>query len=56
MVDGGVVVEVERDVEAIFSRLKNLWVVRQSATIEVTTREEQPGYHFTMNESILTAS
>jgi mediator of RNA polymerase II transcription subunit 20 len=36
MVDGGVVVEVERDVETIFSRLKNLWVVRQSATIEAS--------------------
>ncbi|GAB5586704.1 hypothetical protein Unana1_01604 [Umbelopsis nana] len=37
MVDGGVVVEVERDVETIFSRMKNLWVVRQSATIEGTS-------------------
>ncbi|KAM3583938.1 hypothetical protein VKS41_003903 [Umbelopsis sp. WA50703] len=37
MVDGGVVVEVERDVETIFSRLKNLWVIRQSATIEGTS-------------------
>lgn len=55
MVDGGVVVEVERDVEAIFSRLKNLWVVRQSATIEVTAGDEQPEYHFMMNETILTA-
>lgn len=35
MVDGSVVVEAEKEMEIILSRLKNLWQLRQSVTIEV---------------------
>lgn len=35
MVDGSVVVEAEKEMELILSRLKNLWQLRQSVTIEV---------------------
>jgi mediator of RNA polymerase II transcription subunit 20 len=36
MVDGSVVVEAEKEMEIILSRLKNLWQLRQSVTIEVS--------------------
>jgi mediator of RNA polymerase II transcription subunit 20 len=36
MVDGSVVVEDEMEMEIILSRLKNLWQLRQSVTIEVS--------------------
>ncbi|KAI8877942.1 TATA-binding related factor [Backusella circina FSU 941] len=39
MVDGSVVVEVEKEMEMILSRLKNLWHLRQSVTIEGTSYE-----------------
>lgn len=35
MVDGSVVVEAEKELEIILSRLKNLWQMRQSVMIEV---------------------
>ena len=35
MVDGSVVVEAEKELEIILSRLKNLWVMRQNIVIEV---------------------
>lgn len=35
MVDGSVVVEAEKELEIILSRLKNLWQLRQSVAIEV---------------------
>ncbi|ORX58064.1 TATA-binding related factor [Hesseltinella vesiculosa] len=37
MVDGGVVVEAEKEMESIFTRLKNIWQLRQSITIEGTS-------------------
>ncbi|CAO0794154.1 unnamed protein product [Mucor circinelloides] len=39
MVDGSVVVEAEKEMEIILSRLKNLWQLRQSVTIEGTSYE-----------------
>lgn len=36
MVDGSVVVEAEKELEIILSRLKNLWQMRQSVMIEVS--------------------
>jgi mediator of RNA polymerase II transcription subunit 20 len=39
MVDGSVVVEVEKEMEMILSRLKNLWHLRQSVTIEVDKKK-----------------
>lgn len=35
MVDGSVVVEAEKEIEVILSRLKNLWQLRQNVYIEV---------------------
>lgn len=35
MVEGSVVIEAEKELEIILSRLKNLWRLRQSLTIEV---------------------
>ncbi|KAI9304484.1 mediator complex, subunit Med20 [Cunninghamella echinulata] len=37
MVDGGVVVEAEKEMESILSRLKNIWQLRQNITIEGTS-------------------
>ncbi|KAG0174080.1 hypothetical protein DFQ28_009747 [Apophysomyces sp. BC1034] len=39
MVDGSVVVEAEKEVEFILSRLKNLWQLRQSVTLEGASYE-----------------
>lgn len=39
MIDGSVVVEAEKEMEIILSRLKNLWQLRQSVTIEGTCYE-----------------
>ncbi|KAI8366467.1 mediator complex, subunit Med20, partial [Choanephora cucurbitarum] len=39
MVDGSVVIEAEKEMEVILSRLKNLWQLRQSVTIEGTSYE-----------------
>ncbi|KAF7721207.1 hypothetical protein EC973_005107 [Apophysomyces ossiformis] len=39
MVDGSVVVEAEKEIEFILSRLKNLWQLRQSVTLEGTSYE-----------------
>ncbi|CEP16133.1 hypothetical protein [Parasitella parasitica] len=39
MVDGSVVIEAEKEMEIILSRLKNLWQLRQSVTIEGTSYE-----------------
>ncbi|KAI7875004.1 TATA-binding related factor [Lichtheimia hyalospora FSU 10163] len=39
MVDGSVVVEAEKELEIILSRLKNLWQMRQSVMIEGTSFE-----------------
>lgn len=39
MVDDSVVVEAEKEMELILSRLKNLWQLRQSVTIEGTSYE-----------------
>ncbi|SAM06471.1 hypothetical protein [Absidia glauca] len=37
MIDGGVVIEAEKEMESILSRLKNIWQLRQSITIEGTS-------------------
>ncbi|CAO3598826.1 unnamed protein product [Absidia cylindrospora] len=37
MVDGGVVIEAEKEMESILSRLKNIWQLRQSITVEGTS-------------------
>ncbi|KAL0083989.1 TATA-binding related factor [Phycomyces blakesleeanus] len=39
MVDGSVVVEAEKEMEIILSRLKNLWQLRQSVVVEGTSYE-----------------
>ncbi|KAI8384850.1 mediator complex, subunit Med20 [Radiomyces spectabilis] len=39
MVDGSVVVEAEKEMEVVLSRLKNLWQLRQNVTIEGTSFE-----------------
>ncbi|ORZ01043.1 mediator complex, subunit Med20 [Syncephalastrum racemosum] len=39
MVDGSVVVEAEKEIEVILSRLKNLWQLRQNVYIEGVTYE-----------------
>lgn len=36
MVDGSVVVEAEKEMEVILSRLKNLWHVRQGVQVDVS--------------------
>jgi mediator of RNA polymerase II transcription subunit 20 len=41
MVEGSVVIEAEKELEIILSRLKNLWRLRQSVTIEVLTKSQQ---------------
>lgn len=39
MVEGSVVIEAEKELEIILSRLKNLWQLRQSVTIEVISEK-----------------
>lgn len=35
MVDGSVIVEADKELENVLGKLKNLWVIRQSAPVEV---------------------
>lgn len=48
MVDGSVVVEAEKEMEIILSRLKNLWQLRQSVTIEVNENVDCARYSVCM--------
>jgi mediator of RNA polymerase II transcription subunit 20 len=43
MIDGGVVIEAEKEMESILSRLKNIWQLRQSITIEVGMHRKDIG-------------